>query len=80
VHVEVISNVVDEELGQASRDIREMIQEALQVGEFEIAAENEESRTLFEANVAANIVPARYRNDLRRVSVATVARADAPIL
>jgi predicted nucleic acid-binding protein len=49
----------------------------LEAVEFEFVAENEGSRILFEEYVAAGIIPVRYQNDLRHVSVATVARADA---
>jgi predicted nucleic acid-binding protein len=45
--------------------------------ELELVAEDLESRRLFAVYEQARIVPARYRNDLRHVAVATVARADA---
>ncbi len=77
VHIGIVSNVVNEELEQAPGDVRETIRRELQAVEFEFVAENEESRALFEEYVAAKIVPVRYQNDLRHVSVATVARADA---
>ena len=77
VHIGIISNIVNEELDQASRDVCELIREELQSVEFEVVGEDEESRALFAEYVAAKIVPVRYRDDLRHVSVATVARADA---
>jgi hypothetical protein len=77
VHVGIVSNVFTEELERAPNDIRETIRRELQAVEFEFVAENEESRALFEEYVAARIVPIKYQNDLRHVSVATITRADA---
>jgi hypothetical protein len=45
--------------------------------EFELATEDAASRALFAAYQAARIVPARFRNDLRHVAVATIARVEA---
>lgn len=77
LHIGMVSNVVNEELEQASADVLDIIRGSLQGVELEAILEDEESRTLFAEYVAARIVPARYRNDLRHVSVATVAGADA---
>lgn len=77
LHDGVISNVVQEELEQAPADIRRAILQDINRIEFELVAEDLESRNLFEEYEAARIVPARYRNDLRHVAVATVARVDA---
>jgi predicted nucleic acid-binding protein len=77
VHVGVVSNVVNEELEQASREVLETIRKGLHHVELEALLEDEESRNLFAEYVSATIVPVRYRNDLRHVAVATVARVDA---
>jgi hypothetical protein len=77
VHIGIVSNIVNEELEQASADVRKIIREGLQSVEFEVVVEDEESRVLFGEYIAARIVPVRYRDDLRHVAVATVARVDA---
>ncbi len=77
VHVGIVSNVVNEELEQASSDILEIIREGLRRVELQVLLEDEESRTLYAEYVSARIVPVRYQNDLRHVSVATIARTDA---
>jgi hypothetical protein len=73
----VISNVVREELERAPANLRQSILEGIRGLELELVAEDLESRRLFAVYEQARIVPARYRNDLRHVAVATVARADA---
>ncbi len=45
--------------------------------EFELLTEDAEGIRLFAEYEAARIVPRRYRNDLRHVAVATIARIDA---
>lgn len=77
VHEGVISNVVQEELEQGPVDLRRAILQAVSRIEFELAAEDTESRALFAEYMAARIVPARYQNDLRHVAVPTIARVDA---
>jgi len=76
-HEGVISNVVQEELEQAPTAIRRAILDEIGVIEFELVVENVESRGLFAEYLETRVVPARYRNDLRHVAVATVAGADA---
>jgi predicted nucleic acid-binding protein len=73
----VISNVVREELERAPANLRQSILEGIRGLELELFVEDLESRRLFAVYEQARIVPARYRNDLRHVAVATVARADA---
>jgi predicted nucleic acid-binding protein len=77
LHEGVISNVVQEELEQAPAALRRAILRETAGIEFELATEDVESRTLFSEYMAARIVPTRYRNDLRHVAVATIARVDA---
>jgi hypothetical protein len=77
LHVGIVSNVVNEELEQASSDVLEFIREGLRRVELRVLLEDEESRALYSEYVSARIVPVRYQNDLRHVSVATVARTDA---
>ena len=76
-HEAVISNVVQEELAQAPAGLHRRIVDQLGQVEFELVAEDRESTALFAEYLAVRIVPARYRNDLRHVAVATVTRADA---
>ncbi len=76
-HVGVISNVVQEELEQAPAQVREAIIAEISGFEFELLLEDEESQRLFAAYAAADVVPARYRNDLRHVAVATKGAVDA---
>jgi hypothetical protein len=73
----VISNVVQEELERAPANLRQSILEGIRGLELELFVEDLESRRLFAVYEQARVVPARYRNDLRHVAVATVARADA---
>jgi predicted nucleic acid-binding protein len=77
IHDGLISNVVQEELGQAPADLRQVILQEVNRIEFELVTEDVESRTLFAEYVAARIVPVRHQNDLRHVAVATIARVDA---
>lgn len=77
LHIGIVSNIVNEELEQASIDVRETLREALKTVEFELVVEDEESRSLFAEYLAAKIVTVRYQNDLRHAAVATVARVDA---
>jgi hypothetical protein len=44
---------------------------------LELALEDEESQSLFVEYAKLDIVPEHYRNDLRHVAVATIARVDA---
>ena len=76
-HEGVISNVVQEELELAPADLREAILHEVRAIEFELAMEDAASRALFAAYQALRIVPARFRNDLRHVAVATIARVEA---
>jgi len=76
-HEGIISNVVLEELEKAPELVRHDIRHGLRSVEFEVVAENEQSRTLFLEYVATRVVPVRFRNDLRHVSVAATAAADA---
>lgn len=76
-HVGVISNVVQEELVQASEEVRMAIRAEIRDMEFELALENEESRALFSTYEAMQAVPSRYRNDLRHVAVASASHVDA---
>jgi predicted nucleic acid-binding protein len=76
-HVAVISNVVQEELEQAPVELRQMILDEIRAIEFDLVLEGEESRTLFSAYEATEVVPSRYRNDLRHVAVATTSLVDA---
>jgi predicted nucleic acid-binding protein len=76
-YVGVISNVVQEELERAPANLRQSILEGIRGLELELFVEDLESRRLFAVYEQARVVPARYRNDLRHVAVATVARADA---
>ncbi len=73
----VIPNVVQEELEGAPAEVRRLILEEVREVEFDLVTEGVESIRLFEEYLAARIVPRRYRNDLRHVAVATVARVDA---
>lgn len=66
-----------EELEAAPPELRREILEEIRGIEFELVAENMDSAGLFAAYLEARIVPPRYRNDLRHVAVATVARVDA---
>ena len=68
---------MQEELAQAPSGLHRRIVDELGQIEFELATEDGESTALFAEYLAARIVPARYRNDLRHVAVATVTRADA---
>ena len=77
VHNGVISNIVQEELQRAPADLRQAILHEIHTVEFELVVEDEESRALFAEYAAMRIVPMRYRNDLRHVAVATIARVDA---
>jgi hypothetical protein len=77
VHEAVISNVVQEELERAPAEVQHIIRSEVTEIEFELVIESVESVRLFEEYLAARIVPTRYRNDLRHVAVATVARVDA---
>ncbi|MBI4610961.1 MAG: PIN domain protein [Candidatus Rokubacteria bacterium] len=77
IHDGVISNVVQEELEQAPADLRQAILREVRDVEFELVVEDAECRALFAEYVATRVVPVRYRNDLRHVAVATVARVDA---
>lgn len=76
-HIGVISNVVQEELEQAPDHVRRAILDALADIEFELVPESEESRNLFSSYEALEVVPARYRNDLRHVAVASASHVDA---
>ncbi len=76
-HEAVISNVVQEELERAPAEIRRVILHGVREIEFELVTESVESVRLFGEYLAARIVPQRYRNDLRHVAVATIARVDA---
>jgi predicted nucleic acid-binding protein len=77
LHDGVISNVVQEELEEAPTEVQRTILQELNRIEFELVTEDLESRNLFQEYEAARILPRRYRNDLRHVAVATVARVDA---
>jgi len=76
-HEGVISNVVQEELERAPADLREAILHEIRAIEFELAMEDAASRVLFAAYQAVRIVPAKFRNDLRHVAVATLAGVEA---
>jgi hypothetical protein len=76
-HEGIISNVVQEELERAPADLREAILHEIRAIEFELAMEDALSRSLFAAYQAVRIVPDRFRNDLRHVAVATIARVEA---
>ncbi len=76
-HVGVISNVVQEELEHAPEPARAAILAEVRDIEFELVLESEESAVLFSAYEALAVIPARYRNDLRHVAVASTARVDA---
>ena len=76
VHEGVISNVVQEELERAPAEVRRLLSE-IRATPLELVVEDEESRGLFVQYLELGIVPARYRNDLRHVAVATVAGVDA---
>jgi hypothetical protein len=76
-HEEIVSNIVQEELERAPADVRQTIVSDIRTVEFELAVEDAESRALFAEYLAERIVPARFRNDLRHVAVATVAGVDA---
>ena len=76
-HIALISNVVQEELEHAPADIRRLILDEIREIEFELVLESEESRILFSAYDATQVVPDRYRNDLRHVAVASASHADA---
>jgi hypothetical protein len=77
LHDGAISNVVQEALEQAPMEVRPIILRELNRIEFELVTKDLESRGLFEEYEAARILPKRYRNDLRHLAVATVARVDA---
>jgi predicted nucleic acid-binding protein len=76
-HAGLISNVVQEELAQASDQVRAGILAEMSNIELELTVEDLESRELFKAYQATNVVPPQYRNDLRHVAVASAAHADA---
>jgi predicted nucleic acid-binding protein len=76
-NVGVISNVVQEELMQAPEEVRMAIRGEIRDVEFELVLEDEESRALFSAYEATQVVPSRYRNDLRHVAVASASYVDA---
>jgi predicted nucleic acid-binding protein len=76
-HVGVISNVVQEELMQAPEEVRMAIRAEIRDVEFELVLEDAESRALFSAYEATQVVPSRYRNDLRHVAVASAGHVDA---
>jgi hypothetical protein len=76
-HEAVISNVVQEELDRAPADLRRAILEEVRQIEFELVGEDTDSRRLFGEYIATGVVPRRYRNDLRHVAMATIARVDA---
>lgn len=78
-HEGIISNVVLEELEKAPELVRHDIRHEVRLVEFEVLAENEESRALFLEYLATRAVPARFRNDLRHVAVAAIGRADAVV-
>ncbi len=73
-HEGVISNGVQEELELAPVDLREEILHEIRAIEFELAMEDAASRALFAAYQAVRIIPAKFRNDLRHVAVATTVR------
>ncbi len=77
VHVGVISNVVQEELERAPEDARRAILSEIRAIEFDLVLESDESRKLFSAYEELQVVPVRYRNDLRDVAVASASRVDA---
>lgn len=76
-HEGVISNVVQEELAVAPPDVRVAIVQKIRDIEFEVFAEDEESRMLLSEYLTLRVVPIRYRNDLRHVAAATAARVVA---
>jgi predicted nucleic acid-binding protein len=76
-HIALISNVVQEELEQAPADVWRLILDEIREIEFELVLESEESRILFSAYAATQVVPDRYRNDLRHVALASAGHADA---
>ncbi len=76
-HVVVISNVVQEELGEAPAELQRVILDEIGTIEFDLVLEEEEGRILFSAYEATQVVPSRYRNGLRHVAVATASLVDA---
>lgn len=76
-HVGVISNVVEEELEQAPEAVREGILAEIRAIELELVVESEESGVLLSEYEASAVIPARYRNDLRHVAVASTGQVDA---
>ena len=76
-HVGVISNVVEEELDQAPQGVREGILAEIRAIELELVVESEESGVLLSEYEALAVIPARYRNDLRHVAVASTGQVDA---
>lgn len=69
--------MVQEELEQAPADLRQAILGEVGGVAFELTVEDAESRTLFAEYLKMQIIPPRYRNDLRHVAVATRAGVDA---
>ncbi|MGH9365983.1 MAG: hypothetical protein ACRD1B_12085 [Thermoanaerobaculia bacterium] len=78
-HIGVISNVVQEELEQAPAGLQRAILTEVGDIEFELVLEGNERRALFAAYEATQVLPARYRNDLRHVAVASASRVDAVV-
>jgi predicted nucleic acid-binding protein len=76
-HVGVISNVVEEELEQAPEAVREGILAEIRAIELELVVESGDSRILLSEYEALAVIPARYRNDLRHVAVASTGQVDA---
>lgn len=77
IHEAVISNVVQEELEQAPGRVREVILREIRDLEFALVVEDQESARLFAEYLTMRVLSPRFRNDLRHVAVATVARVDA---
>lgn len=77
VHRGLISNVVQEELEGASEETRGLIVAEIREVELDLVVEGDESRALFAAYEELNLIPSRYRNDLRHVAVASASGADA---
>ena len=72
-----ISDVVLDEIADAPMRLKPSLERVLREAQPRVLSESPESLRLAEAYVASRVVPARFRDDARHVSVASVAAVDA---
>ena len=72
-----ISDVVLDEVAGAPLQLRASLEKVVGQARPRVLSESPESLRLAEADVAARVVPLRFRDDARHVGVASVAAVDA---